>query len=199
METSPRISRNSVSVAAGGMKASQTAGARRRLEVPSEKAQRPAPKPERIRQTFAIGLARLPRVDESPGLILLTVDCSGRPDAPRRIGILTDAALRGRLAHFDAHSANEIAAIRRALGQESGTTTVYETWSNLAGCVQFWAGFTGLQIRPIAWTCEKCGVATEERIGGSVGESFPRLCRCGQVTKVAVPKYAPEPASIPRR
>jgi hypothetical protein len=151
----------------------------------------PARQPKR-RSTYAIGLSRLPRVDESPGLILLTVDSSGAAAAPRKVGVLTDAALRGRLAHFDAHSANEIAAVRRMLSLESGQATVYETWSSLKGCLGFWSGFTGLQIRPIAWTCDKCGAAGEDRIGGSVGESFPLLCPCGQVTKVCVPKYAPE-------
>ena len=160
-----------------------------------QKALRPALIPARElkrRRTYAIGLSRLPRVDESPGLILLTVDSSDSAAAPRKIGVLTDAALRGRLAHFDAHSANEIAAIRRMLSLESGQTTVYETWSTLKSCLGFWSGFTGLQIRPIAWTCDKCGATGEDSIGGSVGESFPLLCPCGQVTKVCVPKYAPE-------
>lgn len=153
---------------------------------------RPAPR------SFAIGLTRLARVDESPGLILLTVGES-TGTAPKRIGLLTDAALRGRLAHFDAHSANEIAAIRRALLLESGHTTIFETWSDLPGCLSFWSGFMGLQIRRIEWTCESCGVAAAESIGGSVGELFPVLCRCGGKTRVAVPKYATEIDLVTRR
>ncbi len=149
-------------------------------------------------RSFAIGLTRLPRVGEAPGLILLTVgESSGA--APKRIGLLTDAALRGRLAHFDAHSANEIAAIRQALVSESGQTTVFESWTDLPGCLSFWSGFMGLQIRRIEWTCEACGVVAAESIGGSVGELFPMPCRCGAMTRVAVPKYSSEPDLIPRR
>ncbi|MCA1582744.1 MAG: hypothetical protein LC796_15405 [Acidobacteria bacterium] len=149
-------------------------------------------------RSFAIGLTRLAKVDESPGLILLTVGES-TGTAPKKIGLLTDAALRGRLAHFDAHSANEIAAIRRALLLESGHTTIFETWSNLPGCLGFWSGFMGLQIRRIEWTCEGCGVPAFESIGGSVGELFPVLCRCGVKTRVTVPKYATEIDLVTRR
>jgi hypothetical protein len=140
------------------------------------------------RQTIAILLTRLPGVGDMPGLIGLMVDTSAGAKPPARIGTLTDAALRGRLAHFDLHSANEVAAIRRALSADSGRTTVYESWPRLESCLQFWYGFVGSQIRLIAWTCEKCGAASQERIGGSVGESFPRLCSCGQVQRVTVPK-----------
>ncbi len=150
-------------------------------------------------QTFAIRLSRLPKIDEAPGLILLTVGASKGTEAPRRIGAVTDAALRGRLAHFDVHSANEIAAIRKALSIESGQTTICESWSQLAGCLHFWHGFVGSQIRPIAWTCEKCGVPARESIGGSVGESFLLRCKCGQVNRIAVPKYGPGPDAIPPR
>ncbi len=158
----------------------------------------PPEKRRAVARSFSIGLTRLARVGEAPGLILLTVGESTSA-APKKIGLLTDAALRGRLAHFDAHSANEIAAIRQALVAESGHTTVFESWNDLAGCLSFWSGFMGLQIRRIEWTCEACGVAAAENVGGSVGELFPMLCRCGRTTRVAVPKYASEPDLIARR
>jgi hypothetical protein len=139
-------------------------------------------------QTFAILLSRLPRVENTPGLILLRVDASRGSEAPTTVGTLTDAALRGRLAHFDLHSANELAAVRKALSADSGEATVYESWSALENCLQFWYGFTGSQIRLMAWTCEACGKTRRESIGGSVGESFPRLCACGQATRLTVPK-----------
>jgi hypothetical protein len=63
-------------------------------------------------QKFAILLSRLPKVENAPGLILLTVDTSQGSEPPAKVGTLTDAALRGRLAHFDQHSANELAAVR---------------------------------------------------------------------------------------
>ena len=142
-------------------------------------------------QTFAIVLSRLPAVENVPGLISFLVDIDGASSAPVKAGTLTDAALRGRLAHFDAHSANEVAAVRKALATENGQFTVYESWSGVKGCLQFWHGFIGSQIRPIPWTCEACGSANRDSIGGSVGESFLRRCDCGQATRVTVPKYGP--------
>lgn len=138
--------------------------------------------------TFAIRLSRLPKVADAPGLILLMVDESAGTEAPTRIGALTDAALRGRLAHFDVHSANEISAVRKALSKDSGEATVYESWSGLDGCVQFWHGFIGSRIRSLAWSCDHCGTTDRESIGGSVGESFLRSCKCGQVNRISVPK-----------
>jgi hypothetical protein len=139
-------------------------------------------------QTFAIVLSRLPKIDSGPGLILLTVDTSRGVEPPAKIGTLTDAALRGRLAHFDQHSANELAAVRHALGKDQGQVTVYESWSGLGSCLKFWHGFVGSQIRPVTWICEKCGTAARENIGGSVGESFARRCRCGEIKQLTVPK-----------
>jgi hypothetical protein len=143
-------------------------------------------------QTFAIALSRLPAVDNAPGLISFLVDITGSgTGAAARPGTLTDAALRGRLAHFNVHSANELAAVRKALSAANGRVTVYENWSGAGGCLQFWHGFIGSQIRPISWTCEACGLANQDSIGGSVGESFLRRCGCGQATRITVPKYAP--------
>lgn len=146
-----------------------------------------------VPQTIAIVLSRLPAVDNGPGLITFLVDAAAAPSASEKAGTLTDAALRGRLAHFDAHSANEVAAVRKALSTENGQITVYESWSGVNGCLQFWHGFIGSQIRPIAWACEACGAANRDRIGGSVGESFLRRCGCGQATRITVPKYGPVP------
>jgi hypothetical protein len=148
------------------------------------------PARQNSQQTFAIVLSRLPAVDNAPGLISFLVDITGSgASAAARPGTLTDAALRGRLAHFDAHSANEVAAVRKALSAENGRVTVYESWSGAKGCLQFWHGFIGSQIRPIAWACEACGAANRDSIGGSVGESFLRRCGCGQSTRITVPKY----------
>ena len=149
---------------------------------------------ESVPQTIAIVLSRLPAVDNVPGLITFLVDTTAAPSAPEKAGTLTDAALRGRLAHFDAHTANEVAAVRKALSTENGQITVYESWSGVNGCLQFWHGFIGSQIRPIAWACEACGAANRDSIGGSVGESFLRRCACGQATRITVPKYGPIPA-----
>src|ERR1700693_935709 len=84
-------------------------------------------------QTFAILLSRLPAVDNVPGLITFLVDATEAPSASAKAGTLTDAALRGRLAHFDAHSANEVAAVRKALASANGQITVYESWSGARG------------------------------------------------------------------
>lgn len=151
----------------------------------------------RVRPTFGIALVRLAPIDEAAGLIAVTVVSSARSRTPASIGFLTDAALRGRLSHFDWHSANEIAAIRRALATANGEITIYESWPGLAGCVEFWANFVGLQVHLMAWTCEQCGTAAQERIGGSVGETFPRRCECGKVTHLTIPKYAPTPDPNP--
>ena len=142
-------------------------------------------------QTIAIRLSRLPAVDNVPGLIAFLVDAAEASSASTKAGTLTDAALRGRLAHFDAHSANEVAAVRKALASENGRITVYESWSGMQVCLQFWRGFIGSQIRPIAWACEACGAANRDSIGGSVGESFLRRCACGHATRITVPKYGP--------
>ena len=139
-------------------------------------------------QTFAIQLSRLPKVGDAPGLILLTVAAPEGAEAPKKVGALTDAALRGRLAHFDAHSANEISALRKALSQESGKATIYERWPRLDGCLQFWHSFVGSRIRALAWTCEKCSTTERENVGGSSGECFLRRCKCGQVNRITVPK-----------
>ena len=140
------------------------------------------------RPTFAIRLSRLSAIDASPGMISLVIDDAGGSEGPRRIGNLTDAALRGRLSHFDAHSANEIAAIRQALSTESGSTTIYETWARFDACCRFWHEFTGSQVRLIEWACDGCAQASRDYVGGTVGESFLRRCKCGKINRVTVSK-----------
>jgi len=137
-------------------------------------------------QTFGIVLTRLPKVRETPGLIQITVTPPDAAAPPRRLGNLTDAALRSRLAHFDVHSANEVAALRQQLRQDRGQATLSESWASIASCLHFWHGFAGSQIRPIEWICEKCGAPHREDVGASVGESFLRNCRCGEPTRITV-------------
>jgi hypothetical protein len=139
-------------------------------------------------QKIAILLSRFPKVADAPrpGLIRLSVNTSEGAAPPVRVGTLTDAALRGRLAHFDQHSANEIAAVRQALGKDEGSVTVHETWSGLHSCLQFWSGFIGSRIQTFAWRCEKCGSNADERVGGVVGESFALRCPCGEIKEATV-------------
>lgn len=120
------------------------------------------------------------------GLISLVIGDHAGADSPRRIGILTDAALRGRLSHFDVHSANEIAAVRKALSTETGSVTLYESWPRFDACCHFWHGFTGSQVRLIEWVCDGCAERSHDYIGGTVGESFSRRCRCGKVIRVTL-------------
>ena len=81
-------------------------------------------------EVISIKFSRLPKVDETPGLVTLAIASDG-PAPPRRLGALTDVALRGRLAHYDLHGANEVAAIRAALRTDNGQITVRESWSGL--------------------------------------------------------------------
>lgn len=146
----------------------------------------------KTQQIFAIRLSRLPRVENTPGLILLAIDTSNGAGPFRRIGTVTDVALRGRLAHHDLHSANEVAAIRQALSQDHGEATVYEGWSGAGSCLQFWHGFGGSQIRPIEWTCEGCAKPQHQDVGASVGETFLHACKCGTVKgTTATPRLTP--------
>ena len=135
------------------------------------------------RQPVAIVLSRLPGIDRVPGLIFFSIETGAARPAGRQ-GMLTDAALRSRLAHFDAHSANEIAAVRRALAADNGRTTVYEDWPELESCLRFWYGFAGSKIRPIESACGWCGKLDRDSVGGSVGESFLRFCECGRVSRI---------------
>ena len=135
---------------------------------------------------FAIRLSRLARVGETPGLIAVAVEAPIGGKRLARLGSLTDAALRGRLAHFDAHSANEIAALRRALASEGGEFVLTERWPAREGCLRFWYGFIGSKMRPVEWTCEKCASPRRETAGGASGESLFFGCACGQVATFSV-------------
>jgi len=141
-------------------------------------------------------LSRLPAVNNRPGLISFLIDSAEGGNS--RPGTLTDAALRGRLAHFDAHSANEIAGVRKALSADNGSAIVYESWPALDSCLRFWYGFVGSQIRPIESACEACGALNRGAVGGAVGESFLRLCGCGQVSRITVPNHLPLPGATTR-
>ena len=145
----------------------------------------------KTQQVFAIEFRRLPRVDESPGLVVLASDASNGAGPARKIGALTDVALRSRLAHFDVHSANEVAAIRKALNPDNGQVTIHEGWSGLSSCLQFWHDFVGSRIRPIEWTCERCATSNRENVGASVGETYSRACKCGKVKRITSAPYLP--------
>lgn len=145
----------------------------------------------KARQVFELGLRRLPRVDQSPGLVMLTIDTSNGTRPPRKVGALTDAALRGRLAHFDLHSANEVAAIRQALRPDNGQVTVFETWSGLGSCLQFWHDYVGSQVRTVEWTCDHCSAINRLDVGASVGETYSRACRCGRVKQITTTSHIP--------
>ena len=152
----------------------------------------------RAQQILALKLFRLPAVGETPGLILLTVDVSDGVDRPRQVGVLTDVALRGRLGHYDLHSANELAAIRKALLPESGQITIHETWSGLGSCLRFWHDFVGSQIRPVEWTCEVCAALNRQDVGSNVGETSSHSCKCGRVERITTTSpLAPNPLRRP--
>ncbi len=145
----------------------------------------------KTQQIFALKFSRLPKVDDMPGLVFMAIDASNGTEPPRGVGALTDVALRGRLAHYDLHSANEIAAIRRALQLDRGQVTVYEGWSGLGSCLQFWRGFIGSQIRPVEWTCEKCTALNRQNVGASVGETYSRACKCGKIERITTASHLP--------
>jgi hypothetical protein len=149
--------------------------------APPPVAASPAAKTQQI---FALRLRRLPRVDDMPGLVTLSISGSAAADPARKVGDLTDIALRGRLAHFGAHPANEVAAIRRALQSDDGQITVHEAWPGLGSCLKFWIDFTGSQIRQVEWKCERCQALHSDNVGANVGETYSRACRCGRVTRV---------------
>ena len=138
----------------------------------------------KTQQIFAIRFMRQPRVDDLPGLVSLAIDASPGTAPPRKIGALTDVALRGRLAHYDLHSANEVAAIRKALLMDSGQMTVHEGWPGFASCLRFWQDFIGSRIRSVEWTCERCSAVNKENVGSSVGETYSRACKCGRVKRI---------------
>lgn len=145
----------------------------------------PAPGPV----SFTIRLTRLPPAGTAPGLAGLIAVAVQSPDRKRaaRLGSLTDVALRSRLAHFDAHSANEIAALRRALASEGGEFLLIERWPGREACLRSWYGFTGAKMRLIEWTCEKCAASCRENAGGGPGELFLLVCACGHAATFPIP------------
>lgn len=145
----------------------------------------------KTQQIFTIAFHRLPRVDDLPGLVSLTIDDTNGARPGKTIGTLTDVALRGRLAHWDLHSAIEVAAIRRALGADYGRVTVHEGWSDMGSCVRFWHDFAGSTIRSLEWTCGRCSTVHREEVGASVGEVLSRRCQCGTIKRVTIVAYLP--------
>jgi len=131
------------------------------------------------RVVFDLALRRLRPASASPGLISLTVR------RPTILGTLTDAALRARLAHFDAHSANEIAALRRALDREGGEYAFTEEWRDREEFLKHWCGFLGSPVQPMDWTCEECGDTGAVRLGRAAGEAVQLRCARGHAVAIA--------------
>jgi hypothetical protein len=150
-----------------------------------------APRAAKTQQIFALSLSRLPRVDETRGLVALRVSGANGRGEGRKLGDLSDVALRGRLAHFGVHPANELAAIRRALDVDDGEITIHEGWPGLDSCLRFWNEFTGSQIRVVEWKCERCEAVHQDNVGANVGETYSRACRCGRVTRITTPTDIP--------
>jgi len=132
-------------------------------------------------------------VGTAPGALGLIAVAVESPDRKRavRLGSLTDVALRSRLAHFDAHPANEIAALRRALASAGGEFALTERWSERQACLHSWYGFTGAKMQLIEWTCEKCGAPCRESAGGGPGELFLLVCSCGHAASFPIPVVRP--------
>ena len=128
---------------------------------------------------FAIRLRRLRRADDAVRLISVSI-AEGKGVA-RRVGALTDVALRARLSHWNLHSANELAALRKALDSPPGEATLYEGWPALASCWVFWRDFVGSKMTRLEWSCDGCQSPAERQVGASRGETVPLLCKCGTV------------------
>lgn len=141
--------------------------------------------PANSRVTFDIALLRLPSPAPWPGLIDLTVRRAGENGRPARLGSLTDAALRARLAHFDAHSANEIAALRKALQPEGGEFALTESWKDRDEFLRHWYGFLGSMVHSTDWKCEACGDAGVERLARASGEVVHVRCARGHAVAIA--------------
>ncbi|HEX4440311.1 MAG TPA: hypothetical protein VH854_09595 [Thermoanaerobaculia bacterium] len=145
----------------------------------------------KTQQIIALRLCRLPSVNGVPGLVALSVTGTNENGSGRKIGDLTDVALRGRLAHYDLHPANEVAVIRRALQTDHGEITVHEGWPGIESCLKFWSGFVGSRIRPVEWTCENCAAVHRDNVGATVGETYARACRCGRIQRITTASEIP--------
>ena len=135
---------------------------------------------------FAIRLRRLRRADDTARLIAVSIADSGGNGVARRIGALTDVALRARPSHWNLHSANELAALRKALDGERGEATLYEGWPALANCWHFWRDFVGSQIARLELSCDGCHSPAERQVGATPGETVPLPCKCGTVGRQTV-------------
>ncbi len=136
--------------------------------------------------TFAIRLRRLRRASDTARLVSVSIADAGGKGVARRVGALTDVALRARLSHWSLHSANEVAALRKALDGDKGEATLYEGWPTLANCWHFWRDFVGSQITRIEWSCEGCQNPAARDVGAGHGETVPLACRCGAVGRLIV-------------
>ena len=130
---------------------------------------------------FAIRLRRLRPAADAARLISVSIADSGGKGVARRVGSLTDIALRARLSHWNLHSANEVAALRKALDGEPGESTLYEGWPAFKSCWHFWRDFVGSQVTRLEWNCEGCQSPAERQVGASRGETVPLACKCGTV------------------
>ena len=135
---------------------------------------------------FAIRLRRLRRADDTARLISVSIADSGGKGVARRIGALTDIALRARLSHWNLHSANEVAALRKALDGEPGEVTLYEGWPAVGNCRHFWRDFVGSPITRLEWSCDGCQSPAGRQVGASRGETVPLKCKCGTVGRMTI-------------
>lgn len=135
---------------------------------------------------FAIRLRRLRRAGDAARLVAVSIADSGRNGVARRIGALTDVALRARISHWNLHSANQVAALRKALDGERGEATLHEGWPALADCWHFWRDFVGSKITRLEWSCAGCRNPAERQVGAIRGETVPLACKCGTVGRMTV-------------
>jgi hypothetical protein len=135
---------------------------------------------------FAIRFRRLRRGDDAARLVSVTIADSGGKGVARRIGALTDIALRARLAHWNLHSANDLSAVRKTLDGDRGEATLYESWPALASCWHFWRDFVGSQITRLEWSCDGCQSPAGREVGAIRGETVPLACKCGTVGRVVI-------------
>ncbi len=151
-------------------------------------------------RVFAIRLKRLRRTGHTARLVSVSIGDSAQASPARRVGALTDIALRARLSHWNLHSANEVAAVRKALAGERGEATLYEGWPALSSCWHFWHDFVGSRITRLEWSCEGCRTPAERQVGASAGETVPLPCKCGTLGRMTVGVEIPlAPKSLVRR
>jgi len=135
---------------------------------------------------FAIRLRRMSGPADAARLISIYITEPGESGVARRMGALTDIALRGRLAHWNAHPANEVAALWKALATDGGEATVYEGWPQLMSCWRFWRDFVGSRVVRLEWSCDGCQAPAARQVGAKSGETVVLACRCGTASRMTV-------------